>query len=309
MHDTKKPKMSKSLLSMRIGVCNLIPNLNKIGCIDVIRAIGESMEFCDLNQFITKIFMDYSNNWSIDDITQFANEMNQISCNSSNNRCEQPSRKSSIKHDEKPNEDTKFPLLRLPIDLITKASLYLNEKDILKFERCCRLFYQMINSTSYLNVSNNFKTFTIKDETLDQMSQTRCSFFKYSKAKHLRLQCDSEDWLCIDGGDSNQYTIKMRSQWEKAMITVKNEGWFDSMWKSIARLDMGQDGMGLVDKLPIELLFDPHESHLNEIQFFHHWNEHLMITQYISQFEKEYLNIQHKLEQQGKQMRKLTCVN
>ena len=66
--------------------------------------------------------------------------------------------------------------------------------------------------------------------------------------------------------------------------------------------------MSLLDKLPIELLFDSNESHLNEIKFNHGWIECNYLTQYINQFETEYLNIQHKLEQQGKLMRKLACV-
>ena len=42
----------------------------------------------DLNQFITKIFMDYSSNWTID-IIQFENEMNQVSSNDTFYHCEQ----------------------------------------------------------------------------------------------------------------------------------------------------------------------------------------------------------------------------
>ena len=152
--------------------------------------------------------MDYSNNWSIDDIKQFENEMNQISCNDSNFHCDQPSHtKCMIKNDETENEKIEFPLLRLPIDLIAQTSLYLNEKDIFQFE-CCRLFYQMINNTSYLNTSKNFKTFTIEDKTLDQMSQRKNCFFKYSKTKHLRLHCDGGRRINID-------------RWQKAMNIVK----------------------------------------------------------------------------------------
>ena len=68
---------------------------------------------------------------------------------------------------EKTKEEIIFPLLRLPMDIIkNNVSFFLNEKDIFEFEQCCRLFYQMINISSYLKQSHNFKTFTITNYQL-----------------------------------------------------------------------------------------------------------------------------------------------
>ena len=58
-------------------------------------------------------------------------------------------------------------LLRLPIDLTNNISLYLNEQGIFNFERCCKLFYQIVNNASYINQCNTFKTFILKQKTLD----------------------------------------------------------------------------------------------------------------------------------------------
>ena len=85
----------------------------------------------------------------------------------------------------KNNNDILFPLFRLPIDLISKTSLFLNKQDILKFEQCCRSFYKMINKTSYLTQSNTFKHFIITQKRLNQMRNCKYSFFKYSKAHRL----------------------------------------------------------------------------------------------------------------------------
>ena len=95
---------------------------------------------------------------------------------------------------------------------------------------------------------------------------------------------------------------QLRWKWEKAKQACINDGgWFDNMFKSIKTLEINVDAMILIDKLPIESLFDPNESHLNEIKFTHYWYEgHL--KQHMNKFEKEYLNIQQKLEKQGKQM-------
>ena len=179
--------MSKSVLSERIDVCSSISRLNKDGCLDVIRLLPNILGLDDLNQFITKIFMDYGNNWGINQIIHFGDKIKQTL----NDENYSQSHKNNACANKNIEQNIQFPLLRLPIDLITQISFYLNEDGIFKFEQCCRLFYQMINNTSYLNLSNNFKTFKIKNETLDQMSQTSYSFFKYSKTKHVQLLCDS----------------------------------------------------------------------------------------------------------------------
>ena len=200
-----------------------------------------------------------------------------------------------------------FPLHRLPIDLISKTSLYLNEKDILSFECCCRSFYQMINNTSYLNLSNNFKKFTIFNETLDNMSQRKYSFFKYSKTTHLKLRCNSKAYRC-DGKEKIEKSVcQLSKKWEKVQKTCINDGWFDRMFKSIETLYISDDSMVLLNKLPIEWLFDPDESHLNEIEFNQYWNQSSQryLTQHINEFERQYLKMQDKLKKQNKQMRQL----
>ena len=73
--------MVKSVLSGRIGVCNSISKLNNDGCLDVIRLLQNVLRLDDLNQFIMKMFMDNSNNWTIDQIIQFENEIKQTLSN------------------------------------------------------------------------------------------------------------------------------------------------------------------------------------------------------------------------------------
>ena len=187
--------MSKTVLGGRINVCHSISKLNKDGCFAVIRLLGNVMGLDQITQATTKMFMNYSNNWTVDQMIQFENETKQILSNHSQNcKYHDPqSHNCKSKSNTNMNNILEFPLLRLPIDLITKTSFYLNEKDIFQFECCCRLFYQMINNTSYLNLSNCFKTFKITNKTLNQMSQKQHNFFKYLKAKHVQLRCDSRE--------------------------------------------------------------------------------------------------------------------
>ena len=163
--------MSKSVLSGRIDVCNSISKLNKDGCLDVIRLLQNVMGLDDLNQFTSKIFMNYSNNLTIDQITHFENEIKLTLSNQNFVNSHSQSHKNSW-ITNKDVESVEFPLLRLPIDLIRQTSLYLHEKDIFNFEKCCRSFYQMINNTSYLNLSNNFKKFTITKNIGSNISNT-----------------------------------------------------------------------------------------------------------------------------------------
>ena len=155
--------MSKSLLCRRISLCYLISRLNEEGCFNAIRSLQNVMGYDDFSDFICKIFMDSSHNWKPETLIQLENQLQQHqkkTNNSSNIDTEQNNNQ---------NKQVKFPLLRLPIDLITKTSLFLNEKDIFQFEQCCRLFYQMINNSLYLNQSNNFKTFEISIKRFDKL--------------------------------------------------------------------------------------------------------------------------------------------
>lgn len=54
-----------------------------------------------------------------------------------------------------------FPLLKLPVDLINRICLFLCEKTIGTFEFCCRYFYQLTNTASFISKSGNFKEMKI----------------------------------------------------------------------------------------------------------------------------------------------------
>ena len=121
----------------------------------------------------------FSSNLAIKSFVNINDKMKQLLNQESQSNCESSPRNDTTQNNA--NDNILFPLLRLPIDLITKTSFFLNENDIFQFQQCCRLFYKMINNTSYLHKSNNFKTFQITDKRLDQMAQSKYNFFKYSK--------------------------------------------------------------------------------------------------------------------------------
>ena len=202
------------------------------------------------------------------------------------------------------------------MDIIKNTSLFLNEKEIISFEKCCRLFYQMINNLSYLKQSNNFKTFTIDTlERLDQMIESKYSFYKYSQSHTMKVTINHLGNVDLEtNGTETTFINKTQSKWEKAKCIDKYNGyWLTNLFKSIKSLNLLEDPtMALLDKLPLKILFDP-QSKFERFTISHYWNEtgsgnfgHLQRA--IDEFEREYLELKEKYQQQGKKIKKLKCL-
>ena len=172
---------------------------------------------------------------------------------------------------QKEEKEQLFPLLRLPIDLIKNTSLYLNEDDICQFEKCCRLFYTTINNTIYLKESNNFQTFKIDNIRFEQLMQSQCSFFKYSKAMTLLLENSTNVSPHHSEEAIYEFFSEMQDKWNKIPTIGRNNDLFNSIFKSIKSLRFGPDGIPLLSRLPVAILFD-HESNLARIKLDHYWN-------------------------------------
>ena len=138
-------------------------------------------------------------------------------------------------------EKIEFPLLQLPHDVIRTTSFFLNEENIINFERCCRLFYQMINDACYLNQTNNFKTFILDDKKLDEIcdwnpnsnsnsdctiSKSKYSFFKYSKADTLDIRANPYSCSVIVSYDSDHdhdHVDHHNEQYYKSFDLIKDK--------------------------------------------------------------------------------------
>lgn len=199
------------------------------------------------------------------------------------------------------SDASEYLLLRLPNDLIIETASFLNEKEIFIIERCCRLLYKMINNTSYLKKSNNFKTFTLTEKELKQMSEPACSFFKYAKAD--RLIIDNMSKIKVDSPMEviNNLVTTVRDMWDKAEKQWIKEGWYKSIFTSIRTLKINADAMFLLDKLPIEIMFNPQISDLEtieELNYYWYRNNIIHLQNIMQQFVEKYLNFKKKLNQQ-----------
>ena len=183
--------MVKSELCQRIELCGSIQTLNKDGCCAVIRLLFDILDYNSLNRLLTTIISNTNGVVSYNDLQTFEKEFYNLLSSSNSQYVVQKQQSHStttVTSDTLNNTEKQlFPLLRLSIDLVTKTSLYLNQYDIFEFEQCCRLFYTMINNTTYLKQSNTYNTFTIGNTLFKKLAQSQYSFFKYSKATRLEF--------------------------------------------------------------------------------------------------------------------------
>ena len=233
--------MSTSRLSRKISLCEMIDHLNQDACVAVIQSIYHELECANLNALLIRMILQ----WTDSTTTQsFESMKNMISFLIDDNNTKLL------------NSHNNSRLLQLPIDLICQTSLFLNEKDIFNFEKCCRLFYQTINKSSYLNQSNNFKTLIVNpSELLIQYTNSKYSwsFYKYSKPTTLILKntCQSS------------YDYRIKKQWKKVQAAFDNDTALSTMLNSIRTLQIEKYGEAVLSKLPINELFDPDNFHIN----------------------------------------------
>ena len=272
---------------------------------EVIRLLQQASNH-NLNQFVMQIVMKMTERMTIESFEFATNAMQNIICNEKYMR-------HSCDDDNNTNNTTtiancnivEFPLCRLPVDIIKNTSLFLNEKDVFQFEKCCRLFYQMINNSGYLKQTNNFKTFEITDDLLCKMANPKYSFYKYTQSQTLKMNL-------IDSFNS-----QARSKWQQVRYRyiqnnnnnsndnniINYDPWFTTLFKSIQSLKL--DGYAteiLLDKLPLQLLFNP-QSNFKTLSI-----ETMLSQDCIVKFEQQYLNLKQSYQQKGTKVKKLQCL-
>ena len=301
--------MSKSKLSRKLLLCDLVKQLDESACLDVIRSVYRPLGYQNLNQFLIAIIMKLVNNTTSDNFTHIENIVREIIATTTSTSNNSENKNNAIKCKTKKEEQrkSKLQLLNLPIDIINKSATFLNETEVFNLDICCKLFYQIINNSSYLKQSNNFKIFTITPETMNQMLNTKTSFYKYSFCHTLILENAYDDVrLDID-------------ELEEKLNQIQTDGncneYMSNMFKSIKSLECDGYGSLLLQTLPLEQLFDPNKSQLLKIVLKHGWNAEENIysyvddyNEYLNEFERKYLDIKESLIRQGKNIKMLDCI-
>ena len=237
--------MSRSHLTYKLSLCEAIRHLNRESCIAVIQSFHHEFGCKNLNELLIKMILQWADNTTAQSFKAMQNIINFMIVDN---------------HKKLTSSHNNSKLLQLPIDLISKTSLYLNENDIFNFEKCCRVFYQTISKSLYVNQSNNFKTLIIKPDKLSQTTNCKhsCSFYKYSKPTTL----------VIKQFHKSISATQAQKQWEKVRdLAAFNDEWYSSMIKSIQTLKITnyEDGATLFDQLLIDAIFAQDEAALAKL--------------------------------------------
>ena len=301
-------RMSESCLSYRITLCKSIETFNEKGCLEVIRLLGDAQNestYKHLNQqHVVSLAMQTTKRMSVELLKPLDNTIKDMI---GDRNYTTTKKRKSIDNNESTTIST-FPFMRLPKDIIRKLSFYLNEKDIFIFEKCCRLFYQMINNLSYLKQSNNFKMLRVDYKRLNQMAQSKHSFYKYSQSRELNLVGTGKPAMNID---------EIQKKWANVKkIDKKYDHWLTSLFKSIESLTVNGCSMfPLLCKIPIEMLFFSSQSKLQSISFIDSYpsmyfeiNNLDILLENREQFDEKYLILKRKCQQQRKKIKILQQV-
>ena len=280
---------SCSILSCKISICSAFDRCDEDSYLDVVRVIADELGFDFIKAAFRSAILKRNtiDTNSIQNIKQRIEQIIPMVGNSS----------ASTTNDNDGN--TMFPLLRLPIDIIKNTSLFLNETDIFSFEKCCRLFYKMINNLSYLKQTKNFKTFIIDGKRFNQICDKKYSFYKYSQSDVLDVVV-----YCLESGGIEKL--------EQAKHTDKyNDNWLSNLLKSIKSLILNPNAtVALLSKLPLNLLFDP-QSQFESLTIDHFCtsNAHCQdLEKAIDEFERQYFILKERYIQENKRIKKLKHV-
>ena len=168
--------MKQSRLCSKIEICQYLETASEEQTLEMIGWMKQELQ-CNMNQLLIKIVMKSKGLFTNDALINISNKtnLNNINQKQSQSNHKQSKRHSNINSDEKMDN---LPLLKLPNDLINNIALLLNEKDLLYFERCNRMFYKMVNNSIFLKKCRNFKKFLLTDKMLQDIVSQRIDCYK-----------------------------------------------------------------------------------------------------------------------------------
>ena len=189
------------------------------------------------------------------------------------------------------NVDNNFNIL--PYTIIYNIANYLTEDNIQQLGECNRELFMATHQTSFFISHNQCKTenapqFAIGNKMLEHMNEYLIHhpngqmdhLFKYSKCQTLSICIDCgimSDLMhhaihkCYKPGEYNAKTLEIVNdeieKYQKYFENILNKApqWFNDMMSQIKTLNIEYDGVTIMNKLPINLLFDPEKSKLETI--------------------------------------------
>lgn len=195
--------MQESRLSQVMKICKLVESMSEEECLTTLKLIREELGCDNTNQLLIKILVRASNVLFTNDTLEKISRKIQDNINLK----VKPKKKSN---NLTPNAQLLFPLMNLPIDLITNTALFLNYTTNL--ESCSRFLYRMVNRMSFLKKSRNFKNFLLDNDVLRAVVADKQEFYKYCTSNRLEIELDS----FLYSGDLGEEDVAVcLNEWEK----------------------------------------------------------------------------------------------
>ena len=302
--------MSKSNLCRRIGVNESLERLSKDGFSEVTRLLQNDLSTLKINTTEPTIKSIFSQTYSLTNqqLESLQNSVDRLLFNEKYIEVHDQESVSQARKKKNANIDLLlFPFLQLPMDLVIKTCLFFDEKDVFEIEKSCRLLYKIMNDTSYLNQSKNFQLFTLSNHQLEKIISSQeydYSFFKFCKANTLQFRCNTVVAQGYDEAAIDESIGKLRQIWDTVEKIATKQGWYQILFKSIKKLEINADSMFLLDKMPLEFLFNAQISRLESIEELNYYWSPQSVTgtdkfiQTINQFNEKYFNLKKKWDQQ-----------
>ena len=284
--------MTQSRLSSKIKICEYLEFASKEQTLEVIEWMKHELQCTNMNKLLIKVFMKSKELFTNDALLNISNRINL-------NKADKKQSPSNGKHLKTNKGDSKMGhllLLKLPYDLINNVALLLNESDLLYFERCTRMFYRMINNSTFLKKCRSFKKFIITRLSMSDIISQRIDCYKYSFAHELVVAVHG----CDDNHEDDYWQLMKNMFQSMAYYGLGSykyhSNWLTSIFTSIVKLEFSFDGMIFLDLMPIELLFDKNHSKLSRVDINHYLGRDIPFKS----FRRKYLNY---FNQEARQIR------
>ena len=255
--------MSQSRVSLKIKLAEHIRNLDEDEVNRFMEQMKKQLECESTNEFLIKILIRSNTLFTNTALENMAKGISPL---------------------PPPPPQSKF--LKMPDSIQKIVAKFMNEKTLVKFERCCRSTYTMVNTARFLRQSPHFKWFNLTMTHLNAILRDKNDYYKFSFANRLSLMFEIETDVDI----TTEWIKETKSKLD-VMINHGREdypyqsNWFTNMLKSMTTINYNSAGTLLLDCIPFDF-----EMKLKEMTFDGYWEESIPFESFVDKYSNYFAN-------------------
>lgn len=272
--------MSHSRMSLKIKLCQHIRTLNDEDKVqEMMQQMQEQLNCSNTKEFLIKVLMCSDTLFTNKALKNMTHDKPPLS---------PPPRSKHTKG--KYFHQRVFPFLKMPQSIQQSVAMFMDEKSLLKFEKCCRSTYTLVNTASFLRQSPNFKSFKLGMTNLNAILRDKVDCYKFSYANQLSLVYQQETDFDDPGFTDTITTWKQETK--SALEIVMNRGredylyqsnWFSNMLKSLTTINCNWCGSLLLDCIPFNFA-----TKLQKMTFNGYWEESIPFASFIDKYSNHF---------------------